>query len=76
MPRAFVCINLETGLEAKILQQLKKLKGVEEAFLVYGVCDIIVKVNADTMNKLNELVFLKIRRLEGIRSALTMVILE
>ena len=46
MSRAFVCINSEAGLEAKVLQRLKKLKGVEEAFLVYGVYDIMIKVNA------------------------------
>jgi len=48
MSRAFVCINSEAGLEAKVLQQLKRLKGVEEAFLVYGVYDIMIKVNAET----------------------------
>ena len=76
MSRAFVCINSEAGLEAKVLQQLKKLKGVEEAFLVYGVYDIVIKVNAETKNKLRELVFSKIRRINGIRSTLTMAILE
>ena len=76
MPKAFVLINTEIGSEADVLKDLKKIEGVEEAFSVYGVYDIIAKVSADTMDKLKEIVTWRIRRLDKVRSTLTMIIIE
>jgi DNA-binding Lrp family transcriptional regulator len=76
MPKAFVLINTEIGSEADVLKDLKKIDGVEEAFSVYGVYDIIAKVTADTMDKLKEIVTWRIRRLDKVRSTLTMIIIE
>jgi len=76
MPKAFVLINTEIGSEADVLKDLKKIDGVEEAFSVYGVYDIIAKVSADTMDKLKEIVTWRIRRLDKVRSTLTMIIIE
>ncbi|MEM2911953.1 MAG: Lrp/AsnC ligand binding domain-containing protein [Candidatus Bathyarchaeia archaeon] len=76
MPKAFVLINTEIGSEADVLKDLKKIEGVEEAFSVYGVYDVIAKVTADTMDKLKEIVTWRIRRLDKVRSTLTMIIIE
>jgi DNA-binding Lrp family transcriptional regulator len=76
MPKAFVLINTEIGSETDVLKDLKKIEGVEEAFSVYGVYDIIAKVTADTMDKLKEIVTWRIRRLDKVRSTLTMIIIE
>ncbi|MBS7647307.1 MAG: Lrp/AsnC ligand binding domain-containing protein [Candidatus Bathyarchaeia archaeon] len=76
MPKAFVLINTEIGSEADVLKDLKKIEGVEEAFAVYGVYDIICRVSAETMDKLKEIVTWRIRRLDKVRSTLTMIIIE
>ena len=76
MPTAFVLINTELGSEADVLKDLKKVEGVEEANAVYGVYDIIVRVKASTMDRLKEVVSRKIRRLDKIRSTLTMIEVE
>ena len=76
MPTAFVLINTEIGSEANVLGTLKKVEGVDEAFAVYGVYDIIARVKADTMNKLKEIVTWRIRRLDKVRSTLTMIVVE
>jgi DNA-binding Lrp family transcriptional regulator len=76
MPEAIVLINAETGSEADVLNRLKKVKGVIEAFLVYGVYDIVAKVRADSMDKLKEIMTLHIRRINNVRSTLTMLIIE
>jgi len=76
MPTAFVLINAETGYESEVLKKLKKVEGVSEAFLVYGVYDVISKVTADTMEKLKETITWQIRRLDNVRSTLTMIIVE
>ena len=76
MPTAFVLINTEIGSEATVLETLKKVEGVDEAFAVYGVYDIIARVKADTMDKLKEIVTWRIRRLDKVRSTLTMIVVE
>lgn len=76
MPTAFVLINTEIGSEADVLKDLKKVEGVEEAHAVYGVYDIIARVKADTMDKLKEIVTWKVRRLDKVRSTLTMIVVE
>jgi DNA-binding Lrp family transcriptional regulator len=76
MPKAFVLINTEIGSEADVLKDLRKIEGVEEAYSVYGVYDIIAKVSAESMDKLKEIVTWRIRRLDKVRSTLTMIIVE
>lgn len=76
MPTAFVLINTETGAELDVLRKLKKVEGVDEAFAVYGTYDIIARVRADTLNKLKEIITRHIRRLDKVRSTLTLIVSE
>lgn len=73
---AFVLINSEIGSEGEVLNELKKVDGVEEAYSVYGVYDIIAKVRAESMEKLKDIVTWKIRRINKVRSTLTMIVIE
>ena len=52
MPLAFVLINTEIGSMEDVLQVLNDLPNVKEAYMVYGVYDIIAKVEAESMTKL------------------------
>ena len=76
MPIAFVLINAELGKEESILEELRNIDQVKEAHFVYGVYDIIAKVEAESMDKLKEIVTFKIRRLSDVRSTLTMTVAE
>ena len=76
MPTAFVLIN--TKIDSSIGGVLKDLKveGVDEAFAVYGVYDIIARVRAESMDKLKEILTWRIRRLDNIRTTLTIIVAE
>ena len=77
MPTAFVLINTEIGSSiAGILKDLKKVEGVDEAFAVYGVYDIITRVRTKSMDKLKEIVTWHIRTLDKVRTTLTMIVVE
>jgi DNA-binding Lrp family transcriptional regulator len=76
LPLAFVLINAEIGGEQEVIKALKTIKNVKEAHLVYGVYDIVAKVEADTMDKLKEIITWNIRRLDKVRSTLTMIAME
>ncbi len=77
MPSAYVLINtLIEGDADVILEAVRRVEGVEEAYNLYGVYDIIAKIRIDTMDKLKNLVTRRIRRLNGVRSTLTMIVIE
>ena len=66
MPTAFVLINTETGFMDEVLRELGKIEGVKEAYTVYGVYDIIAKVEAKTMDGIRDIVTWKIRKLSNV----------
>ena len=74
MSKAIVLINAEIGKENDILQELCKIAEVEMALLVYGVYDLVANLQAETMEKLEDAITLKIRRIAGIRSTLTLIV--
>ena len=76
MPQAYVLINVESGAEDSLVNEMKKIEGVDEAYFSYGVYDIIAKVKADSMEKLKDTVTRKIRTLSKVRSTLTLIMME
>jgi DNA-binding Lrp family transcriptional regulator len=76
MPRAYVLLNVETGSEDNVLKRLKSIGVVDEAYVSYGVYDLIIKVKADTMEELKEEVTHKIRTTNQVRSTLTLIMME
>ena len=76
MPTAYVLINCDLGSEEEILQELRKLPEVTEVSGVYGVYDIIVKITSDSMDRLRETITWHVRRIDKVRSTLTMIVIE
>lgn len=76
MPKAFVLMNAELGSEDSLVNELKKLDSVKEVYQVYGVYDIVAQVEADTMDKVKEMITWKLRKLNGVKSTLTMIVME
>lgn len=76
MPSAFVLLNVESGSENNVLNELKNVGAVKESYVSYGVYDIITKVKADTMEELKEIVTHKIRAISQVRSTLTLIMTE
>jgi DNA-binding Lrp family transcriptional regulator len=74
MPSAVVLINAEVGEEAGVLDTVCSIPEVDKAYLVYGVYDIVVMVNAETMDELESKVSSKIRKVPGIRSTLSLIV--
>jgi DNA-binding Lrp family transcriptional regulator len=67
-------LNVETGTEEEVMNSLKDLTEVKEARMVYGVYDIIVRVETETMEELKTVVSWTIRRLDRVRSTMTMIV--
>ena len=76
MTLAFLLINADLSSEDEVVGELRKIPNVKESYVVYGVFDIVARVEAESMDKLKEIVTWKIRRLEKVRSTLTMIVVE
>jgi DNA-binding Lrp family transcriptional regulator len=72
---AFVLINSNLGAEDEVLKGLKDIKEVREAHMVFGVYDIIARIETDTMQELEDIISWKIRRLDKTRGTITMIVM-
>jgi DNA-binding Lrp family transcriptional regulator len=71
-----VLVNADLGAEEDLLKKLREIPNVREVYVVYGVYDIVARVEADTMEKVKETITWHIRRLDKVRSTLTMIVVE
>ena len=73
MAKAYVLINCELGSEDKIISDLRKLEHIKDAVGTFGAYDMIAKIEAETSEQLRETVTWKIRKMDKVRSTLTLM---
>ena len=76
MATAYVLINCDLGYEEQIIEELKHLSDVKEVHGTFGAYDIIAKVESDQANTLKETITWKIRKLDKVRSTLSLMAIE
>ena len=59
-----------------MLDNMQKIQGIEEVFVSYGVYDLVAKIKADSMEKLKELITHHLRKMDNVRSMLTLILVE
>jgi hypothetical protein len=75
MIRAFVLLNVKEGSEQAMLENLRGLDFVEQAYVSDGAYQLILKVKAATASALNNDVLSKIRTTSQSQSPVTLVAL-
>ena len=76
MTTAYVLINCDLGYEEQIIEELKHISDVKEVNGVFGAYDILAKVESDQISTLRETIMWKIRKLNRVRSTLTLIVPE
>ena len=76
MATAYVLINCELGSEESIISQLKTLEGIIEVHGTFGAYASLAKIESSTVEALRETITWKIRKIEKIRSTLTLMGIE
>ena len=76
MATAYVLINCELGSEESIIQQLKNIDSIIEVHGTFGAYDILAKIESPTVEALRESITWKIRKIDQIRSTLTLMCVE
>lgn len=72
MVTAFVLINCDLGYEENVINSLKQLDEVDDVQGTFGAYDIIVKISTPDRDRLRDAITWKIRKLQNIRSTLTL----
>ncbi|MBD3171975.1 MAG: Lrp/AsnC ligand binding domain-containing protein [archaeon] len=71
--KAFVLLNSELGQESKIIEALEGVEEITKIHSLYGIYDLIIEMEAETMDKVKEVVFNKVRRLDNVKSTITLL---
>lgn len=73
MPTAFVFITTNPVSMPVVLKNVKAIEGVVEAEMIYGVFDIVAKVQTETMDQLKQIIAFKIRMLDNVLKTDTLI---
>ena len=71
---AYVIINAENGTESALSKYIQELPETIETYMIDGVYDIITKIENESVPELKNTINIKIRRLDEVRSILTMIL--
>ena len=76
MAKAYLLINCELGTEESVISKLNSIEGVKEVNGTFGAYDILAKIESDRLEDLRETITWKIRKIDNIRSTLTLMGIE
>ena len=72
MHKGFVLLNCDLGAEEFIVEGLRKISQVSQAYVTFGAYDVIAEINTDSREDFDETVSFKIRRLTRVVSTMTL----
>jgi len=75
MPSAYVMISTELGSEEQVVKALEPLPQIKETYIVYGIYDLITRVEFADKQELSEIIIRKIRGTPGIRNTITLMVI-
>ena len=71
MHRGFILLNCDLGAEEYIVDELKQMSDVNNAYLTFGAYDVIAEIHAENQNQF-EKVIATIRKLSRVVSTMTL----
>ena len=76
MHKGFVLLNCDLGAEEFIVEELKKIPQISQAYVTFGAYDVITEIITDSKEDFDETVSLKIRRLTRVVSTMTLNVID
>ncbi|MEO9277609.1 MAG: Lrp/AsnC ligand binding domain-containing protein [Nitrososphaera sp.] len=72
MEKAYILIGCELGSENDIVEKVLKIDKIKDARVVYGDYDIVIEAETDTEAQMDNLITKKIRKLDKVRTTITL----
>jgi DNA-binding Lrp family transcriptional regulator len=69
METGYVLLSLKPGMKKEFMQKIRGVKGVKEARLVIGICDVVLTIQADSIRELERIYFNQIDKIESITNS-------
>jgi DNA-binding Lrp family transcriptional regulator len=73
MVHAYVLICCDLAASEKVVEELKKIDGVQEVSPVSGVYDIVAKISASTEEELKS-IYMDIRKMKKVLTTITLIV--
>lgn len=74
MITAFTLVKAVPHRNVQVFKKMKKLSTIEEATLVYGEYDIILKTHTKSIEELNRFIYNVLRKTPSITTTTTMIV--
>ncbi len=71
---AYILARVEAGKDKDVSEEVRKMPGVRQAALTYGTYDLHVEVSFDNMEDLDKFIFDGIRKVQGVKETVTLVV--
>ncbi|MHA1409613.1 MAG: Lrp/AsnC ligand binding domain-containing protein [Candidatus Odinarchaeia archaeon] len=69
---SYVLLTIKQGKEHEVAEKIKELKKVKEVLIVYGMFDLVVRVETEKLSALDEVVT-AIRQIPGVEQTTTLI---
>ncbi len=70
---AGVLLKIDAARSKRILNEIKEIKEVKNAFLVFGRYDMVAMLEAESVEEMGRIVIEKIAKIPGIKSTETLI---
>ncbi|MDE2144154.1 MAG: Lrp/AsnC ligand binding domain-containing protein [Elusimicrobia bacterium] len=71
--KTFVLCKLTPGKEQSAVTSIRAIDGVTEVYMTFGGWDMILSAEADTVDKLSNLIVSRVRAVPGVSATETLV---
>ncbi len=72
MEKVLVLLKIDSGCEYAVVKDLKDIDEVREAFMLFGIYDIIIRLEGNLFRDLKKVIN-EIKQMEKVRSTMTMI---
>ena len=73
MTIAYVLLKTDLGSEDKVIEELKQLEQIKRVERTFGDYDMVVKMEAEHIEKIREIITWNIQKMKNVRSTRTLV---
>ena len=73
MIAAFVLVNCHFPFDARIIDEISRMPSVTHVYKTEGRYDLLLEINAETENKLRDMIAQDVDAIHGIDATLTMI---
>jgi len=75
MHKGFILLNCDLGSEEYIVDELKQMQKISNAYLTFGAYDVVVEIQAETETEFGKIIS-DVRKLSRVVSTMTLNVVD